>query len=63
MKDLFIILITTALVSIVWFINKRQNNLISEKMVTQEVLELSTPFNGRIDTEYLSGLKQPAYDN
>lgn len=62
MRDILIILITTVMVGIIWFATKNQE-ITSQKIVTKEILELSTPFNGKIDVEYLSGLKEPAYDN
>lgn len=62
MKDLIIIITTTLIVALIW-IGTETHNVASRQIVTDELLEISTPFNGRIDVDYLNNLEEPAYDN
>lgn len=62
MKDLLIIITTTLIVGLIW-IGTEVHNIANQQVVTDELLEISTPFNGRIDVDYLKDLKEPAYDN
>ena len=61
MRDLLIILTTTLIIALIW-IGTETHDIATRQVVTDDLLEISTPFNGRIDTEYLKGLKEPAYE-
>lgn len=62
MKDLIIVLITTTIIIGIW-IKVEVHDITSKQMISDKLLEMSTPFNGRIDVEYLNNLSKSAYEN
>ncbi len=61
MKDLIIVIITTLTVAIIWVVTET-NEIAEQNYVPENLLEISLPIDGTIDTEFLSELKKPAYE-
>jgi hypothetical protein len=61
MKDLIIVISTTLIAFIIWTAVET-NKVANQSVVPKDLLEISLPINGRIDTEYLDSLKEPVHE-
>lgn len=61
MKDLIVVIITTITVATIWVVTET-NKMADQNYAPENLLEISLPIDGTIDTEFLSSLKKPAYE-
>lgn len=61
MKDLLIVIVTTLIIALIW-VGTETHKVAQQQVAKNDLLEIATPFNGKIDVDYLEELKEPAYE-
>lgn len=61
MKDLKIVIISTLIAFLIWTIVET-SKVANQTIAPKDLLEISLPLNGRIDTQYLDSLKEPVHE-